>query len=208
LSDFDDLYATAAVFGTEPDPLLLRHVHRLAPAATVLDLGSGQGRHTLFLAHKGHAVVALDPSEVATQTVRDRVRDRVREQTQGRSRELSVTAIQGGFADHRPGPVYDAVLAFGLIQLLSPEELARLIRRVAEWLAPGGLLFVTAFTTDDPAYPPKPGGLPMWLEPGEIVRLFADLNVIEHREGLGPWHHHGDGQPQRHAMAEAVFRRS
>ena len=67
---FDPVYAEIPdVFGSEPDPLLIRHCHELAPGCSVLDVGAGQGRHALHLSRRGHPVVALDPSQVAIDTM-------------------------------------------------------------------------------------------------------------------------------------------
>ena len=90
-------------------------------------------------------------------------------------------------------------------------------------LAPKGRLFITAFGTWDPAFKSHQrewtedsensfcsldGVVRTYLEPGELVTLFPDLEVIHSWEGLGPEHRHGDGPLERHGLAEAVLRRS
>jgi len=118
------------------------------------------------------------------------------------------------------GETYEAILALGLIQVLTREAIALLEGRVTEWLRPGGLLLVTAFTTDDPSFArlsaagqrvgktsvvDEEGSVRTFLEPGELPQLFASLENIHFREGVGPEHRHGDGPLQHHALAEAVF---
>ena len=46
-----------------------------------------------------------------------------------------------------------------------------------------------------------------YLEPGELAGLFPDFELVHSWEGLTPEHRHGDGPPERHGRAEAVFRR-
>ena len=114
------------------------------------------------------------------------------------------------------------MLCLGVIQVLTISEREAMAARVLSWLAPGGLLLVTAFSTRDAGYTrwaarapssgshcfrTEDGEVRAYLEPGQILELFADLEVVYHREGLGPWHRHGDGEPERHEMIEAVFRR-
>jgi O-methyltransferase involved in polyketide biosynthesis len=114
------------------------------------------------------------------------------------------------------------VLLFGLLPLLDPEAIDRLLEQVTDWTAPGGLLFVTAFTTEDSAharcaagwacrgrnsYASSEGDIRTFLEPGEILTLLPEWSALHHREGLGPEHRHGDGELERHALAEAVLRR-
>jgi SAM-dependent methyltransferase len=43
-----------------PLPWIVQWASLVAPAATVLDLAAGRGRHALFFAERGHTVVAVD----------------------------------------------------------------------------------------------------------------------------------------------------
>lgn len=200
-----------ALFGQDPEFSLVRHADRLIAGGTVLDIGAGQGRNALYLARRGFDVHALEPSNVAATALGDLA-----------AREglpLSVFTDPFGVF-HPPIPFYAGILIFGLIPDLRRGEITDLADRVRRWSSPGALLWVTAFTTEDPAYPiwkmgaeeiasrsfRRPDGrVRTYLEPGEILRLFPGLSQIHHWEGLGPEHRHGDGQPERHGMAEAVF---
>lgn len=214
MENWDDLYReTADYFGADPDPSLEQFVGLLDPSRTVLDIGCGQGRNTLFLARRGFRVDALDPSRVAL----DQLRKTATESG------LSVQTVHGTFLDL--GEVsrdYGGILVFGLIPVLYRSEMSGLVRAVRTHLGDGGILFVTAFGTWDPdcaslkvdASPadadsgrsPRDRGR-TYLEPGELATLFPDLELVHSWEGLTPVHRHGDGPPERHGRAEAVFRR-
>ncbi len=210
--DFDDAYAhAAAVFGSEPERTLLDFQARIDPKRPVLDIGAGQGRNALTLARGGIAVDALEPSQAAADGLASRA------QIEALSLVVHRESFET-FAGRAEG--YGAVLTFGLIPLLDGRGVERLVQRTADWLRFGGLAFVTAFSTDDPAYPRiarswrktaersyvNPAGeRRTYLLPGEIVELYAGFDVLHLWEGLGPEHHHGDGQLERHAMIEAVL---
>jgi len=122
-----------------------------------------------------------------------------------------------------PGETWDAVLCFGLLPMLPVAEVGPLTARLRHWVAPGGLLFITAWHTDDPAFgtmpaPWEPTGPRsfhdpdadrhrFFLHPDEIIDLFAGWEVVCHQEGLGEPHRHGDGAVERHGLVEALFRR-
>ncbi len=215
MSDFDDAYRQApAMFGGEPDALLVRHVDRLPLDHLVLDVGAGQGRHCLYLARRGLRVLAVDPSRVGLDAIERRARDQA----------LAIETCCGRVEDLTPPPAgFGAILLFGLIPILTLDALARLGASLPEWLAPGGVLLATAFTTDDPGHEPKrrtwqhlgeasyrgPAGQTFtYLRPGELPLRFPGLTVLEHAEHLGPPHRHGDGPVERHALAEVALVRA
>ncbi len=128
--DFDAAYRqTTPVYGEAPDPLLTAHQQHIAPGRPVLDLGSGQGRHALALARAGHEVHALDPAAVAVAILSELATQE----------GLPIRCLQCHFQEFpgRPGS-YAAVLAFGLIPILTWEDIATLRAALSSWLAPGG----------------------------------------------------------------------
>jgi hypothetical protein len=86
-----------------------------------------------------------------------------------------------------------------------------MVASIDRLIAPYGLLFITAFTTEDPKFKTdgKPSeyrhGTRTYLESDELRSLFSRWKVVEYWEGLGPVHRHGDGPVERHGLAEGVF---
>ena len=198
-------------FGSAPDSLLTRFYRWIDLACPVLDIGSGQGRHALFLARKGFQVDAIDPSAVAIQTV----------SKLAAKEQLRIRAYQCGFDSFAPETeVYSGILAFGVLQVLSWGAISLLAQRIDEWAAGGTIILVTAFTTEDPSFSScerewkkigknsfqGPGGkVRTFLEQGEIADVLMGYRLLHHWEGIGPEHRHGDDPPHRHGRVEAVF---
>jgi cyclopropane fatty-acyl-phospholipid synthase-like methyltransferase len=165
---------------------------RLKPGSVVLDIGAGQGRNARFLAARGYTVHALEPSCVAAATLED------------------VNVFCSTFERFEP-PVsaYAGILVFGLIPDLYPDAIRALLDRIDAWGEHGTIVWVTAFTTEDPAceHNRATGAASgrTYLEPGQILSMFEQYTVLHHHEGLGPEHRHGDGPPERHGMCEAVL---
>lgn len=213
--DLNHRYETTdALFGRDPERILVEHAHLLPPDGDVLDLGCGQGRHALWLARRDRRVVAVDPSTVAIRTVTD----------VARAEGLAVVTRQCGFGELADPPEpYAGVLVVGLIQMLPPDEIDRLVALIQRWTRSGSLLFLVAWTQDDPRYPEiaatwqrlgsgsfrAPGGrVRTFLPRGATPALFPGWEVVDHVEALGPWHRHGDEPPERHGRVELVVRRT
>ncbi len=215
MNRYDDLYRqTPDVFGPLADPILERFTDLIDSTRPVLDIGCGQGRNSLFLARRGIAVHALDPSAEAVRTVAEGAEHQ----------RLSIQTVHGGFDDVVPvAGGFGTILVFGLIPDLRREQVSRLAAAVEQHLGPGGLLFITAFGTWDPSYERHrsdwteaeensycslDGLIRTYLEPGELAALFPAMTVLHSWEGLGPEHRHGDGPLERHGRAEAVLRQT
>lgn len=212
--DYDPFYARVPdIFGAGPDDILPQHAGLLPAGASVLDIGAGQGRHALFGAERGWMVHALEPSRVGREAITEAAA----------ASGLEVAVFAGGFADFRP-PVaaYDGILVFGLIPDLDRPGITALVGRIAAWSRPGTLLWITGFTTEDPAFPKwrseareidpnsfvnADGRVRTFLAPGEILEMIPGWEAVHHWEGLGPEHRHGDGPPERHGRFESLLKR-
>lgn len=212
--DFSKLYDSGkAIFGEDPVPLLVQFLSQISKTEPVLDLGCGQGRNCLYLAGKGLSVTAIDPNKEAVH------------QTLANAKQagLEISASVVSFQDFTPTPsAFGAILAFGLIPILTRNEVRLLTQKMLDWTQPGSLIFVTAFTSDDLSFKrysengTQVGDLSFMLEngstrtflaPGEIIGLFDNIEILHHREEMGPWHQHGDRPPERHAWAQLVAKR-
>jgi tellurite methyltransferase len=212
--EYDEAYdKTKAYFGSEPTAVLKKYYHLIDKDNPVLDIGIGQGRNAIFLSRNGYEVDGIDPSKVAVNTI----------SAIARKENLPIRTYHCGFEDfNSPVDRYSAVLIFGLIQFQSWKVIDLLLQKVKTWTTKGSLVFVTAFSTEDPAFrqyskewkkigknsfSDEDGRVATHLEPGEILKLFKDYSVIHHWEGLGSKHRHGDDPIEQHWVVEAVFRR-
>lgn len=211
--DFNRQYlSTKQVFGLQAEKTLQDYGPQINRDKPVLDLGAGQGRNTFFLAAKGFAVDALDPSSVSVELIKSKALQK----------KWDIRPYCTGFESFVPETdYYAAVLIFGLIQILSRSAIDLLRQRVLQWTQPGSLVFITAFSTLDQSFnkiktawgktgsnsfTDKDGNIRTFLKPGQVLALFPGATVLHHWEGTGPEHHHGNGILEQHEMIEAVFR--
>ena len=200
------------VFGSEPEKILKEHFRKIDSSRPVLDIGAGQGRNSFFLADKGFAVDAMDPSSVAFDLLK----------SEAQKNNWKLRAYQKTFSEFEPDDSahYSAILIFGLIQILSWQEIEELLRKIDNWTKKGSFVFVTGFTVRDPSlekyqinwktvgtnsFIDGAGNARTFLELKEIGQIFRKYQTVYHWEGIGPEHHHGDGKLEQHHLCEAVF---
>ena len=152
--------------GKAPNDWVVTHrdllVHR-APGRA-LDVACGRGRHALWLADLGFAVVAVDVSDVAVDAVRSRAA----------ACGASVEALQADLdTDPLPQPPFAAIVVVSYLQ-------RSLFDALAAALAPDGLLVYETFTRAHPRVKPAYA-----LAPGELLEAFGALEVLDQHETDG-----------------------
>ena len=141
---------------------IARFAHLVPPAAPVLDLAAGGGRHSRFFADRGHPVLAVDKD---------------------------VSRLPGGLAwdleDGRPWPF--ANRRFGAVVVVNYLHRPTLAATIS-LVAPGGLLLYETFARGHEAFG-RPRNPDFLLRPGELLQAASGRLVVlayEHGEVEGP----------------------
>lgn len=137
LQAWDRVYAANGVFFEELHEDLPNLVRKLeeSGARSVLDLGCGTGRHTVYLARQGFAVTGVDASETGITTTRDQLEQLT---LTADLRQLDIfTALP--FDDG----AFDAVISTQVIHHARLVQIRALVAEIHRVLTPSGLLFVT-----------------------------------------------------------------
>lgn len=173
-----------------PSPFFVEQQDRLRDAARlgcVVDLACGRGRHAVPLAESGLPVVGIDRDPERLRQLRDTA-DR---------RGLEISTLRADLEAPSRIPIRDgrcgAVLVFRYLH-------RPLVDSIVRALAVGGLLLYETFTTRQLELGRGPRNPEYLLRPGELLRLFAELEVVHHWEGISP-------PPHREAVARLAARR-
>ncbi len=137
------------MFGAEPsDPALkAAELFRREGKTSLLELGGGQGRDTLFFAREGFQVTVLDYSQAAMEAISAKA--------EAAGLAGLITAIRHDVREPLPfdNEVFDGCYSHMLFCMaLTTAELERLSDEVRRVLKPGGLHVYTVRHTKDPHY--------------------------------------------------------
>lgn len=153
----------------EPDPWLVK-IRPLLPAGRALDIASGRGRNSLYLAEVGLSVTAVDVSDEAlAQLGREAAR-----------RNLPVETRRVDLEDdpRLPGADFDLVLDF--FYLHRP-----LLPKLRDAVRLGGIAVLRTFSSAG-SFPGEPDNPDFVLRPGELLEIFAGWEILLHEEGMEP----------------------
>jgi SAM-dependent methyltransferase len=164
------------MYGDEPSDAAVAAAGEFAAAdvETVLELGAGQGRDTLYLAHRGFDVHALDYAVEGIEAIEAKA------DTEGLGDRVTVGLHDVRrllpFADASFDASYSHML---LCMALTTTELERLVGDLRRVLRPGGHVVYTVRTTGDAHYGMGIArGDDMYEHSGFVVHFF-DRKLIE-----------------------------
>ena len=209
----DTLYAVPRLLSHEPEPFLVSLCGEMNRGQPALDLQAGSGANVYFLANRGFRVDALVGDDETDRALRSLAANTT----------LPVNVVGADFSDFRPQiGVYSAVIAMDIIPELSRQEILLLHQKLLGWTMAGSLLFVSALSTTDPSFAhfskawrkvgrnsftDGRGKFRSFLEPSEVLEIFAECLALQHWEGLGPEETLPSGELYRPGLIKAAFRR-
>jgi tellurite methyltransferase len=197
---YDERYSRPGLYwGTKPTQLA-RDVVRLARSLphsprTLVDLGCGEGRDSIYFARRGYRVLAVDISSVGVQKARQR------------ASRLGVAArfLVGDIRTYRLSRRVDVVFCSGALNNLPHRIRASRFKHFKANTAPGG---INAMNADVPKpYIPRQTTNP-WASPfrsGELLGYYWDWQILE--SGQVEFISDASGVPHRKAMDVVIARK-
>ena len=145
-----------------PSPWVQRWARLIRPGGNVLDLACGSGRHLRWLASQGFALTGVDRDDVALAPL----------QSLGRTVVADIERGPWPFE----GESFDAVV---VTNYLWRPLLATIIGSIAA----GGVLIYETFAVGNERFG-KPSNPDFLLQPGELLRVCAALQIVAYEDGL------------------------
>jgi len=139
---WDKMIATKTYGLIEPDTYVADKLNLFKKLGVrkILDLGCGQGRHTLLLARKYFQAFALDISPTAVTTTKNSL------EKEG----LSAAIMVGDMREIAyPDNFFDAVLAWRSLYLGNINEVSRSFAEAKRILRPGGIIYASIRSTNN-----------------------------------------------------------
>ena len=186
---------TGSAFG-KPSAEIISLADTLPPKASVLDLGCGEGRNSLFLAQRGFDVTAVDISTHGINKLSSLASE------QGLALRTDVADMRSWQFDRE----FDLIVSHGCLHLIERDAWGQVLRRIQNHTVPGGYDVVAVFT-DRLAPPPdlEPFCIGLFQE-GELFSLYESWHV-ELRQSYTIQDEHPGGIRHTHPIDKIVARK-
>lgn len=169
--DYDRFYSQTAEFAfNKGKPLkTVEKVPELLSSGEVLDLGSGEGRHSLFLAEKGFAVTAVDTSQVGLEKLRRFAGEK----------GLEIKTVAEDLVQWKFEQDYDVIVATVVFQHVATEDALRILGDMKAHTQPNGINIVSLFTKTGDRYENEKDRALFYPDDGWLKDFYRDWEILE-----------------------------
>ena len=197
---YDERYSRPGLYWGSKPTQLARDVVRLARSLprsprTLVDLGSGEGRDSIYFARRGYRALGVDISSIGVR------------KAEQRAARLGVHArfLVGDIRTYRLSSRADVVFSSGALNNLPRRIRAARFEHFKAKTAPGGINAMNA-DVEKPYIPPQttnPFASP--FRSGELLGYYWDWEILE--SGQGEFISTASGVPHRKAMDVVIARK-
>jgi SAM-dependent methyltransferase len=175
---YESLYCAVRdglLWGSEPGRLVSQ-IMRWGRLGTVLDVGCGDGKNSLFLESVGFRVVGIDVSEAAIAGLKRRAKLM--------QRNLTGRYVVGDATTLPFRGTFDFIVSYGIYHAISPSTRMHFHQGLLRLLRPGGYILFTCLT-DQLAVPPQHFGMEVVLPSlCEVRGLFTEERLAVWQTGM------------------------
>jgi len=184
---------SVSTFAKGPTADIAEHWALFPSGGTVLDVGCGEGRNSIFLAEHGFVVDAFDISKAGIEKAR-RIAS---------ARGTDVAFFRCDLAQFVFRKNYDIVLSHGVLHLCEKPDRDAFIGLAMQHTAFNGFHAIGIFTNRLPATPDNAPFTKSLFVVGELPSRYADWEIVHHLEGIMKDEHPG-GIRHQHAYERII----
>lgn len=177
----------------KPSREIVEIVKKLKDGSRILDIGCGEGRHSICCASQGHIVDAIDISS-----------NGINKLLQLSSGKYKINAQVSDIASFETESQYDLIIAHGVLQFLSPVVRDKSIQKMKKLTKVNGYNAIAIFTDSIDLPPDLEPLLIGVLSDGEINNYYDDW-CQELYESYEFEDEHEGGIKHRHAINKGIY---
>lgn len=174
-------------WGKKPNFLIIQLKNILPPGSTILDLGSGEGQNTIYLAKHGFQVTAIDLSKIGIEKTKQ----------WAKKENLKIeTKINNVINIIKSSKKFDAIIAINIIQFIPHDKIPYFIKRIKTKTKPNGFNIINTFINHK-------NNQKYFFNKNDLTKYYSDWKIIKYQEKLGKWETHGE-KLHRHYLVKLI----
>jgi tellurite methyltransferase len=165
------------------------------PPCNAIDIGAGEGRNSLYLASLGFNVIAIEPSIVGAQKIKQKAIEY----------GLNINVINNNFLNVSGSLCdIDFVVALTSLEHMNYAYLYNTMQEIKHIINIGAYIYIVVFTEEDPGFKKDyenasecSAFIKHYFKKNELYDFFSDFEVLHYAEYVkddithGPKHYHG-----------------
>lgn len=197
---FNKLYSDPKFNSIKNPSAVVTKIKKYLEKGSVLDLGAGDGRNSLYLAEQGFSVTAIDFSDVAISKLENLAEEK----------NLKITTAVSDVTDLTIENSYEVILAIQLFHNLTKAEVLNLIEKIKAQTKDGGLNILEFITPDSDFYDLTWDLGKFYATKEEILGLYPDWQLLEseNRSWEATHSKFKDGRPMWNTSEALILRKS
>lgn len=187
------------VFGDGKPEKIVEEIPKLLESGSVLDIGAGEGRNSIFLAERGFKVTANDISDVGIEKINKLAKEK------GLNIQAEVNDLKSLTLNNN----FDVLICTFVLHHFDRQNALALIKQIQNHTNPGGVNALTAFTEDGDFYRHSPQTKNFYLKPNELKELYNGWEVLEyHEKESKAFKKNPDGSPMTNVAVKILVRKT
>ncbi|MFA6534395.1 MAG: class I SAM-dependent methyltransferase [Patescibacteria group bacterium] len=199
--NYNNIYKSSKnTWGLEPNKLLQIIISEIPKNSDVLDLGSAQGKDSLFLATHKHRVTAVEKSRVACRQLSNILK---------REKDLDIRVICQDIADFKIENKYFLINIQNVLHFIDKKEGLKIIKKCKNVLLDDGFLIISSFTTLDSSFQSNKAKLKTFFNKQELLKIFTGFHIMYYFEGrVLDKGHPGKTKQHYHEVTRIIVKKS
>ncbi len=170
---YDKMYSENGVtFGQGKPEKIVEDILKYRNSGSVLELGAGEGRNSIFLAENGFEVTAEDISKVGI--------EKIKKVSQEKDLGIKTEIVDSRHLNLDSN--FDVLVSTFMLHHLSYEEAIKLIREIQEHTNLKGLNAITVFTKNGDFFREDPKTDNFYPDEGELKEMYMGWEILEYNE--------------------------
>ena len=202
---FDNLYDNNSnYFGLEPSDGLIEFLQcNNISFGTIIDIGAGEGRNSIYLAKEGFDVIAVEKSKIGCEKIYKNTF----------SDNISIKIINNDYNKiYLEENSIDIIISITGIEHMDFSEIKFAANKMKKELKVNGYIYIVAFSQNDPGFYGNSKissecakYIKHYFQINELIELFSDLEIIECKSYKKMDYSHG--KPHEHGKIKLIAKK-